>query len=275
MGAAVVGVDSSQCRSLTRNRLTLTVLIDSPLAVIMMMAILFPSGALDADRASLVPAVQTAFWLAFSSFFFGLTYGLLQVVTELPVVRRDLLAGMRTGAYVAGKVSVLAPVLVMVSAAMIMILRLLGRLPAASWSTWIALEVTLVLASLAALALGLWASAAVSDATQATLALPMICFPQVLFAGGLVPVDDMTTPGALASWVLVDRWAFESLARILDFGTLFGIEAGDAGYGPAFDGSPWAGWTILFGLTLVALWGAAATLDRRGRAVRKGSGTTG
>ena len=39
--------------------------------------------------------------------------------------------------------------------------------------------------AVSALALGLLASAAVSNAAQAALALPMICFPQVLFAGGL------------------------------------------------------------------------------------------
>ena len=54
---------------------------------------------------------------------------------------------------------------------------------------------TLTLEALAALALGLLASAAVTDAAQATLALPMLCFPQVLFAGAIVPVPDMAAPG--------------------------------------------------------------------------------
>ena len=54
---------------------------------------------------------------------------------------------------------------------------------------------TIVIEATSALALGLLASAAVSNAAQAALALPMLCFPQVLFGGAIVPVDEMATPG--------------------------------------------------------------------------------
>jgi hypothetical protein len=48
---------------------------------------------------------------------------------------------------------------------------------------------------------------------QATLALPMLCFLQVLFAGAIVPVPDMAGPGQVMSAGLANRWAFESLGR--------------------------------------------------------------
>ena len=62
-----------------RNRLTLGILLGSPAAVIAMFAVLFQPGALAAggDPSG---AVMEAYWLAFAGFFFGLTYGLLQVV---------------------------------------------------------------------------------------------------------------------------------------------------------------------------------------------------
>ena len=77
---------------------------------------------------------------------------------------------------------------------------------------------TTVIEATSALALGLLASAAVSNAAQAALALPMLCFPQVLFGGAIVPVDQMTTPGRLMSLVLSNRHAFDALGRELNLG---------------------------------------------------------
>ena len=58
-----------------------------------MMAVLFKPGGFEApDPGSLGPA-QTIFWVAFAGFFFGLTYGLLQIVGEFSVFRRERFAG--------------------------------------------------------------------------------------------------------------------------------------------------------------------------------------
>ena len=85
-----------------------------------------------------------------------------------------------------------------------------------------------MLDAVAALALGLLTSAAVSDPSQATLALPMLCFPAVLFGGAVLPVQAMATAGQVISVVTPDRWAFESLGRILDLPTRFGDGPGAA-----------------------------------------------
>jgi energy-coupling factor transporter ATP-binding protein EcfA2 len=79
---------------LIRNRLTLAVLVGSPALVITMMAVLFRPGAFDAAATSPGEATQTVFWLAFAGFFFGLPYGLLQIVGEMAILRRERLAGL-------------------------------------------------------------------------------------------------------------------------------------------------------------------------------------
>ena len=116
----------------------------------------------------------------------------------------------------ASKVTALLPVLAGVSAVLLGVLRALGRLPALGWHVYALLFVTIVIEATSALALGLLASAAVSNAAQAALALPMLCFPQVLFGGAIVPVDQMATPGRLMSFGLSNRHAFEALGRDLD-----------------------------------------------------------
>jgi hypothetical protein len=228
---------------MVRNRLTLAVLLGSPLLVTAMMATLFPAGSFaGADAGGLGP-VQLTFWLAFAGFFFGLTYGLLQVVVERPVLERERFAGVSVGAYLASKFLVLAPLLTGVAAVLLATLCLLDRLPGVGLTTLAALLATLVLEALSALALGLLASAVVRDAAQATLALPMLCFPQVLFAGAVVPVVAMTGTGRAISTVLADRWGFEALGRGLGLEHLEGSAV--AAHGGAFSGSVLPCWAML------------------------------
>ncbi len=245
------------------NRLTLAVLIGSPALVITMMAMLFRPGGFDQHGPGSLGPVQTVFWISFAGFFFGLTYGLLQVVGEMAVLRRERLAGLSVAAYVLSKVTVLTPVLAAVVAVLLGVLRALDRLPSLGWGAYASLLTTLLIESLAALSLGLLASAAVADAAQATLALPMLCFPQVLFAGAVVPVVDMAVPGRVMSVGMTNRWAFESLGLALHLDALGNDMPSVAAYGNAFGGPAASGWAVLAGTALVLTIATMWVLHRR------------
>jgi ABC-type multidrug transport system ATPase subunit len=230
---------------LVRNRLTMAILVGSPVMVIAMMAALFQPGVFDNPAADPSSAVQVVFWVVFNACFFGLTYGLLQIITERPIVDREQAAGLRPGAYVAAKTTVLLPFLALVDGAMLWVLSSAGQLPALGLGEGIALWATLVLVSAAALGVGLLASAGVRNAAQATLALPMLCFPQVLFAGAIVPVTDMTPVGRALSTVLAGRWGFDSFSRTLGMGDRLGIATWSNGLHDTFSGSPTTGAFVL------------------------------
>jgi ABC transport system ATP-binding/permease protein len=248
---------------LFRNRLTLAVLLGSPVLVTVMMATLFKRGAFDTYGAADIGPVQVVFWIAFAGFFFGLTYGLLQIVGEMAVFRRERLAGLSVGAYVASKVTALLPLLAGVSAVLLGVLRMLGRLPAAGWDVFAFLFVTIVIEAASALALGLLASAAVSNAAQAALALPMLCFPQVLFGGAIVPVDQMTTPGRLLSLVLSNRHAFDALGRDLDLDRYTATLPAMSAYRDTFHGGTGASLIALISFAVVCTLATVWVLDRR------------
>ena len=142
-----------------RNPLTLAILLGSPVLVVGMFAILFRPGAFDFRNPSPSSMVMIGFWIVFAAFFFGLTYGLLQICTERTILRRERLVGLRLGAYVASKVTVLVPFLLVVIVAMLGVLRLLDRLPARPLSTYASMAVGLLLCAVAALGLGLLTSA--------------------------------------------------------------------------------------------------------------------
>lgn len=240
------------------NRLTLAILLGSPAFIISMMTLLFPAGAFDVDSGSAALAIQTLFWLAFNSFFFGITYGLLQVVGEIDIVRRERHAGLRIGAYIASKMTVLLPLLAVVNVAQIVAMESANRLPDLTGSDFIAIFVTLQLLSSAATVFGLHASSAVQNPAQATLALPMLCFPQVLFAGAVVPVSAMGWLAEAMSMPLAVRWGFEPLGRILDVAPAAAGEKATAGFVETFNGSPTTGWIVLMVLVLM---GSAATIN--------------
>ena len=216
--------------TIVRNRLTLAILLGSPAMVVGMFAILFRPGAFDVRDPSPSSMVMIGFWVVFAAFFFGLTYGLLQICTEQTILRRERLVGLRLGAYVASKVTILVPFLTIVVVAMLGVLRLLDRLPDRPLSTYASMGVTLLLCAIAALALGLLTSAAVGTVAQATLALPMLCFPAVLFSGAILPVHLMAKAGAGLSAVIPSRWAFEAIGH--DLGARRILAAGGSRLGP-------------------------------------------
>ncbi|HMK10292.1 MAG TPA: ATP-binding cassette domain-containing protein [Acidimicrobiales bacterium] len=197
---------------LSRNPLTLAILVGSPALVIAMFVVLFKPNAFGVNLTA------TAYWMAFATFFFGLTFGLLQITTEMAIVRRERLVGMRVGPYLAAKVSVLAPILFGVIIAMLATLGALDRLPNLGLDVYWRLTVSLLALAIAALALGLLASAAVTDPTQATLALPMLCFPAVLFAGAVLPIQDMAAAGRGISLFVPARWGYEAVQHDLGIG---------------------------------------------------------
>ena len=257
-----------------RNRLSVAVLAGSPVMIVAMFVMLFRAGAFDPADPSPGTAAMILFWIAFGAFFFGLTYGLLQICTEIAIVRRERLTVLRLGPYVLAKATVLLPVLAAADALLLLVLRALNRLPAADWSVYGSLFATAVLASAAALALGLLASAAVSEPGQATLMLPLLCFPQVLFSGAFVPVPQMAWPGWALSWAMTNRWAFESLGSGIGLNTLWAHGRSPLGppllasYGDTFGGPTARGWIWLTGFTVLFLAGAWAVLARRCPRVR-------
>jgi hypothetical protein len=247
----------------------LAILLGSPLLIVAMFVILFQPGAFAFADPSPNAMVMIIYWVAFGGFFFGLTYGLLQICTELPILRRERLIGLRVGPYVLSKAAVLLPVLVGMSVLMLGVLRLFDRLPDAGVATYAALLLTLVLDAVAALALGLLTSSAVSGPAQATIALPMLCFPQVLFSGAILPVPIMASAGKVISYGMADRWAFEGMGHELELERVLSDGGSNLGppllaqYGDTFSNGIWVNWLILGGMTAVFMVAACVVCARK------------
>jgi ABC-type multidrug transport system permease subunit len=164
---------------------------------------------------------------------------------------------------------VLLPLLAAVDLVFLVVLRLLGRLPAAGDYT--AVFVTLLLSSAAALGLGLLISAAVAEPSQATIAMPMACFPQVLFVGAILPVPVMAAFGKWISFAMTNRWAFEALGNSLGVVRLWSNGRSSLGrpllmtYATTFNRPVVVDWLILSGFTVAFVAATIAVVLRKTR----------
>ena len=91
----------------------------------------------------------------------------------------------------------------------------------------------------------------------------MLCFPQVLFGGAIVPVDEMATPGRLMSFGLSNRHAFEALGRDLDLDRYTTTLPAMSAYRDTFHGGTGASLVALAAFAVVLTLATVWVLDRR------------
>ena len=254
---------------LFRARPLVAVLAGAPAVVLVLSLLLFPSGAFDPAHPNPSGDVTILFWTVFGAFFIGLGYGLPQICTELGVLRRERFGGLGAGTYVLAKAAVLLPVLAVADAVVLLVFSALGRLP--QGHGFGAAFVTLLLSSAPAFGLGLLVSAVVTHLPRAVIGAAAISFPQVLFAGALLPLSAMVLAGRWISYLMPDRWAFDALGRGMNVPALWASGRSPLGapllasYGTSFDRAVWADWLILGAFTAVFLAAAIIAVALRTR----------
>jgi ABC-type multidrug transport system ATPase subunit len=256
---------------LFRARHLVAVLAGAPAVVLVASLLLFPSGAFDPAHPNPAGDVAILFWTVFGAFFIGLGYGLPLICTELGVLRRERFCGLGAGTYVLAKATVLLPVLAVADAVVLLVLSALGRLP--EGRGFGAVFVTLLLTSAPAFMLGLLISAVVSHWPRAMVGAAAVSFPQVLFAGAILPVAAMVLVGRWLSYLMPDRWGFDALGRGMDVHALWGSGRSALGppllasYGTSFDRAVWGDWVILAVFTCVFLAATITAVAARTRVV--------
>ncbi|MCX5744246.1 MAG: ABC transporter permease, partial [Proteobacteria bacterium] len=125
------------------------------------------------------------------------------------------LAGLHAGPYLGSKVLVLFALVLVQSALLLGVIAVRMRLPAAGilLPAWLELYVTIALAGLAGIALGLCISALSSSPDKATSLIPIVLVPQVLFAGIMFGLHGVTQA---MSWMVSSRAAVDAMSAIVD-----------------------------------------------------------
>jgi hypothetical protein len=78
--------------------------------------------------------------------------------------------------------------------------------------------VTLLLATLGGMMMGLLGSALSPNQSVAPMIVLLLLIPQILFGGGVLPVETFGPPGQILNRFSLTKWPFETLVTLTEFG---------------------------------------------------------
>lgn len=216
-------------RIMSRDKLNAAfLLLQAPLVALLLAAVsspqaLRPVGALDAEKVLFIMACA-AVWL-------GIVNSTRVIVTEQDIYQRERLYGVGPVAYVLSKIAVLGSIGLVQMTLLVFFVNLAVILPKRGLIGPIQIEyfVTLALATIAGMALGLLTSALSRTLDLANTLMFLLLIVQVIFSGLLFdPVGLAQIPASLT----ISRWALQALGSSSDLNTLL------MGVIPGYDWNP-------------------------------------
>jgi ABC-type multidrug transport system ATPase subunit len=251
-------------RTLVRDRRTLAVLVLQAPVIGLLIAIVFHSGALAAG-ASPIAAVELVFLVMTGAVWLGVASAVREVVKERGLVEREFDVGIRLDVYVLAKALVLFALNFVQVLLLVLVVEVLRPLGIGS-SGVIELFVIAVLTAWASAAMGLIVSCVARGVDQAAGAVPLLLMPQLLLAGGLIPLAQMPRIVAEIANVIYSRWSFAGLGAAARIGGR--LAASDSSAVLGFDNgffalTPATAAGILVAFTVIELLVAVLLLMRR------------
>ena len=240
-------------------------LAQAPLIALLVFA-LAPPGSLHlpGSRGS---ASTVLLAITLGAAFMGLSNAVREIVKELPIYRRERAVGLSVSAYLGSKAIVLGVITVVQSALLVAFGTLRQNHVSAGVTSFgppkFEMFLAVALTGLAAMALGLLVSAAVTNADKALTMLPVILLALFLLAGPLFNLTDR--PGLRElSYVTATRWGFSALASTTDLRGIRGCKPGDCQASWEHTSHAWLGdVAALAALTVVPLVLAGVAMKRR------------
>lgn len=251
-------------RTLSRDGRTLWVLLVQAPIIAIGIGVVLPRNVLAQSNSSSFYAVVISFLLITGSVWLGVTSASREIVKERPIVEREAAAGVRLGAYLAAKVSVLFALGIVQVALLVLITVFLQPLHQAP-AVYATMVLLCVLAAWASVAMGLAVSAYARSPDQASSTVPLLLIPQLLFAGAIIPTSIMPAPVRVLSELTFSRWALAGLGHSMGLADNLSEETSAvAGYQRSFFAlSPSAAAVAMAIFAVIGLFVAARALDRR------------
>ncbi len=177
------------------------------------------AGAASATYSIVVDSLNLLFLLAFAGVLLGLFASGYEIVKERSIYQRERMVTVRIGPYLLSKVLVIGTFALLQCGLLLLVIALKVRLPATGVLLPAPLEmfITLFLATLAAIHIGLFISALVPNTNTVIYILFMLLFFQLIFTGTLFEL-----PGAVKelSALTLTRWTLEGLGGSVDMDRL-------------------------------------------------------
>jgi ABC-type multidrug transport system permease subunit len=235
--------------------------------IALLIALLFESDALRTGSAG-DPAdgSQLLFLVVITAIWLGSIYASREIIKERALMERERAVGVKLGAYLASKAVVLFALVALQCLLLVSIVFGLRSLDEGA-TTYLVLLGILAVTGFVAVGMGLFVSSIVSSEDQAASIIPLILIPQLLFAGAIIAVKDMSSVVAALSNLVFARWAFAAAGSAIDMNARIAADPSFSQldkYGSSFFSlSVPVGLLILGGFLVVFLLATAAVLTAR------------
>jgi ABC-type multidrug transport system ATPase subunit/predicted component of type VI protein secretion system len=203
-------LSSRNIKILSRDRISLFLMLASAPLVAMVdvvLALILGRNLFAYTEGSMGNALITLYQPAIFAVMVGALAMMREFVKETEIFRRERLVNLKVLPYVMSKIWVAALLALYQAAAYTVIHNLSFKMPGGVLEFSL-MYITLVLATLAGMTLGLLASAIAPNANAAPLIVILLIVPQVVLGGAVIPV-----PG-IVSAPTSTRWGFEALVSI-------------------------------------------------------------
>jgi len=195
---------------LTRDRFGLILMLaTAPLVSLLdlVLAAVMGRNPFDFNTGDAAQVLITTFLLTIYGVLVGGISQMREIVKEQDVYKRERLVNLKILPYVLSKIWV-AALLALYQALAYSIVRFLAFDMPGGALEFVQVYITLTLATLAGMMLGLFASALAPNASAAPLLVIILMLPQIVLGGALIPV-----PGFISAPTST-RWAFEAMMSI-------------------------------------------------------------
>lgn len=200
---------------LTRDRFSLALMLAAPPLVGMLsvvLALVLGNNPFDFNTGSPTNVVITLFMLTIYGVMVGGLSQMREIVKETDIYKRERLVNLKIFPYVLSKVWVAAALAIYQAACYTIIHYLAFEMPGGTLEFFLIL-ISLALATMAGMMLGLFASALSPNANAAPLIVIMFMLPQIVLGGALVPL-----PESISS-LTSTKWAYQGFMGITGVGS--------------------------------------------------------
>lgn len=222
-----------------RDRTNLLILfLQSPIIALLLWFLADRNALAGVEAVEMIQRVEAQsflFVLAAVGVWFGIINSAREITKEQTIFARERMSKLSIGAYISSKISVLGLLVFVQNVVLLGLLMLqLGdkgiEIPANPGGmdslleplpVWLEMFITMMLTSVAGLAMGLLVSTISRTSDQAISIVPLLLIPQILFAGlifKIAPAEDGIIEAIiwLVSLLMISRWALDALGTSLN-----------------------------------------------------------
>ncbi|RPJ24185.1 MAG: FHA domain-containing protein, partial [Chloroflexi bacterium] len=195
---------------LTRDRAGLILMLaTAPLVSLLdvILALVMGRTPFDFNKGDAAQTIITLFLFTIYGVMVGGISQMREIVKEQEIYKRERLVNLQILPYVLSKIWIAAILALYQAIAYTVVHYLAFEMPGGAFE-FVLIYITMSLATLAGMMLGLFASALAPNASSAPLLVIMLMLPQIVLGGALVPLP------TFVSAPTATRWAFEALMSI-------------------------------------------------------------